>query len=141
MNSTRTVIALAILSFLAALAAGTNDIAWPRPKTPQEVYDGYVEFVRNVHAALPNTPIYYIGITPAPSRRQYWPIVQEANRLIEAHTRADPRLHYIDLTDHLLLTNGEPNTKLYGIDKLHPNVAGYRVWTSVIKPILQADLY
>ncbi len=123
------------------LFAGTNDIAWPKPKTAQQVYEGYVELVRNVHAALPETPIYCIGITPAPSRRQYWPIVQEANRLIEAHTRTDPRLRYIDLTDRLLLANGEPNTKLYRIDKLHPNAAGYRAWTSVIKPILQADLY
>ncbi|MGB8646347.1 MAG: GDSL-type esterase/lipase family protein [Anaerolineae bacterium] len=123
------------------LFAGTNDIAWPKPKPAQEVYAGYLEFVNKVHSALPDVPIYYVGITPAPSRRQYWPIVQEANRLIQAHTRTDPRLHYIDLTDKLSLPNGEPNTKLYRIDKLHPNTAGYAVWTSVIKPILETHLF
>ncbi len=123
------------------LFAGTNDIAWPRPKTAQAVYEGYVEFVRAVHAALPETPIYYVAITPAPSRRKYWPIVQETNRLIEAHTQGDPRLHFIDLNARLLRPDGTPNPKLFRIDKLHPNAAGYAVWTSVIKPILQADLY
>ncbi len=122
------------------LFAGTNDIAWPKPKTAQEVFEGYVQFVNAVQAALPETPIYYVGITPAPSRRQYWPIVQEANRLIEARTQTDPRLHYIDLTEHLLRPDGTPNPKFFRIDKLHPNAAGYVVWTSVIKPILQTDL-
>ena len=122
------------------LFAGTNDIAGSKPKTAQEVCDGYRAFVEVVHAALPETPIYYISITPAPSRWKYWPIVSETNRLIKAHTETDPRLHFIDLTNAILGPDGKPDRSLFRIDRLHPNKKGYATWTAVIKPILQADL-
>ena len=72
------------------LFAGTNDIADPKPATAQQVFEGYLAFVNAIHAILPGTPIYYISITPTPLRWKYWPIVQEANRLIQAHTRDRP---------------------------------------------------
>jgi lysophospholipase L1-like esterase len=122
------------------LFAGTNDIAGLKPKTAQEVCDGYRAFVDVVHAALPDTPIYYIAITPAPSRRKYWPIAQEANCMIYAHAATDPRLHFIDMTDVILGVDGEPDRTLFRIDRLHPNTKGYTVWTAKIKPILLADL-
>ncbi len=122
------------------LFAGTNDIAGSKPKTAKQVFDGYLAFVDRVHAALPETPIYYISITPTPSRWKYWPIVCEANRLIQAHTVTDRRLHFIDLTPVILGPNGKPNRELFRIDRLHPNAKGYASWTATIKPILQAEL-
>ncbi len=122
------------------LFAGTNDIAGSKPKTAQQVFDGYCAFVEKVHAALPDTPIYYISITPTPSRWKYWPIVCEANRLIQAHTTSDRRLHFIDLTPVILGRDGKPNRELFRIDRLHPNKKGYAQWTATIKPILQTDL-
>lgn len=123
------------------LFAGTNDIAWPKPATAQQVYDGYLAFVQCVHSTLPEIPIYYVGITPTLSRWKYWPIVQEANRLIREHTQSDSRLRFIDLTDHLLGPDGKPDRSLYRLDQLHPNKKGYVKWTAVIKPILEADLF
>ncbi len=122
------------------LFAGTNDLAGSKPKTAREVYDGYRAFVDVIRAALPDTPVYYISITPAPSRRKHWPIVQEANRLIHDYAAADPRLHFIDLTDAILGPDGKPDRSLFRIDRLHPNHKGYAVWTGRIKPILLADL-
>lgn len=123
------------------LFAGTNDVAEPQPATAQQVFDGYLAFVERVHAALPATDIYYIPITPTPLRWKLWPIANEANRLIEEHTRSDPRLRFIDLTDHLLRPDGKPDSSLYKFDRLHPNKRGYARWTAVIKPVLQADLF
>ena len=40
------------------LFAGTNDIAGSKPKSAQEVFDGYRAFVEVVHTALPDTPVY-----------------------------------------------------------------------------------
>lgn len=122
------------------LFAGTNDIADPHPATAQQVYEGYLAFVQLVRSRLPETPIYFVGITPSPSRWKYWSIVQEANRLIRKHTLSDPRLHFIDLTDQLLGPDGKPDRSLYRLDKLHPNPKGYRKWTAVIKPRLMAEL-
>jgi lysophospholipase L1-like esterase len=122
------------------LFAGTNDIAGSKPKTAQQVFDGYIAFVKAVHAALPQTPIYFISITPTPSRWQLWSIVQEANRLIQTYTKTDRRLHFIELTDAIIGPDGKPDRSLFRIDRLHPNEKGYAVWTRIIKPILQTDL-
>ncbi len=122
------------------LFAGTNDLSGAQPKTPQEVYEGYLEFVRVIHADLPGTPIYYIGITPTPSRWKHWRAAGEANRLIRARAGGDARLHFIDLTEAILGPDGKPDRKLYRLDRLHPSKQGYARWTSVIKPVLLADL-
>ena len=121
------------------LFAGTNDISGAKPKAAQEVFDGYRAFAEVVHTALPDVPIYYIAITPTPSRWKYWPIVRETNHLIKAHTETDPRLHFIDLTDVILGPDGKPDRSLFRIDRLHPNKKGYARWTAAIRPILQAD--
>ncbi|CAG0936530.1 hypothetical protein TFLX_05411 [Thermoflexales bacterium] len=120
------------------LFAGTNDISGSKPKTAQEVFESYRAFVEVVHTTLPDTPIYYLSITPTPSRWKYWPIVNETNRLIKAYTEANPRLHFIDMTATILGRDGKPDRSLFRIDRLHPNKKGYAKWTAVIKPILQA---
>ena len=122
------------------LFAGTNDIAGPKPATAQSVFEGYLSFVKCVQAALPDTPVYFIAITPSASRWKYWHIAREANHLISEYTKSDPRLRFIDLTDHLLGSDGKPDRSLYRFDRLHPNKKGYAKWTAVIKPLLMADL-
>jgi lysophospholipase L1-like esterase len=121
------------------LFAGTNDIADPRPTSAQQVFEGYLTYVGAVQAALPSTPIYYISITPTPLRSKYWPVVREANRLIQAHTQTDPSLHFIDIAGAFLGPDGLPDRRLFRRDRLHPNARGYQVWTALIKPILLAD--
>jgi lysophospholipase L1-like esterase len=123
------------------LFAGTNDLGRFNPKTAQEVFEGYVEFVETVRAALPQTPIYYIAITPTPSRWKTWPIVQEANQQIKAYTETDYQLHFIDMTNQYLGSDGRTKRDLYIWDSLHPSAKGYALWTSIIKPRLEADLF
>ena len=121
------------------LFAGTNDIADPKPATAQQVFAGYLAFVSAIQAALPGTPIYFISITPTPLRWKYWSIVQQANRLIQAHAHTDPALHYIDITGAFLKPDGLPDPRLFRADRLHPNARGYEKWTALIKPVLLAD--
>lgn len=123
------------------LFAGTNDLGSFRPKTAQEVFEGYVEFVNTVHTTLPQTPIYYIAITPTPSRWKTWPIAHDANQRIKAYTETNPRLHFIDMTNQFLGRNGRPKRDLFIWDRLHPSAKGYMLWTSIIKPILEKDLF
>jgi len=123
------------------LFAGTNDIADPQPATAKQVFDGYLAFIHAIHASLPGTPIYYISITPTPLRWKYWPIVQAANRLIQAHTLTDPALHYLDITGAFLGPDGLPDRSLFRADRLHPNARGYEKWTALIKPVLLADIH
>ena len=123
------------------LFAGTNDLGRFKPKTAQEVFEGYVEFVETVRVALPQTPIYYIAITPTPSRWKTWPIVQEANQQIKAYTETNPQLYFIDMTNQYLGSDGLPERDLYKWDRLHPSSKGYALWTSIIRPRLEADLF
>jgi lysophospholipase L1-like esterase len=122
------------------LFAGTNDISGSKPASAHQVYDGYLAFVQRVKETLPETIIYFVGITPTPSRWKYWSIAAEANRLIYEHTLTVPHLCFIDLTEHLLGADGKPDRGLYRIDRLHPNAKGYVKWTAVIKPRLEAEL-
>ena len=122
------------------LFAGSNDLAEPKSNTPEQVFDDYLSFVNAVHAELPKTPIYFISITPTPSRWNKWPEVQLANQLIYSHIKKDKRLHYIDLTDNILASDGTPDRSLFLFDRTHPSKKGYAVWTDVIKPILVNDL-
>jgi lysophospholipase L1-like esterase len=122
------------------LFAGTNDIAEPKPASAQEVFDGYLAFVKSLHSELPGLPVYYISITPTPLRWKLWPVVQEANRLIRLHTTTDSTLHFIDITGAFLDPDGRPDRQLFRSDRLHPNAKGYERWTAIIKPVLLADL-
>jgi lysophospholipase L1-like esterase len=122
------------------LFAGTNDISGSKPASAHQVYDGYLAFVQRVQETLPETIIYFVAITPTLARWKYWSIAAEANQLIREHTSTDPRLRFIDLTEHLLGADGKPDRGLYRIDRLHPNAKGYLKWTAVIKPRLEAEL-
>lgn len=119
------------------LFAGTNDIAGSKPAAAEAVFAGYCAFVEKVWASLPDLQIYYVGITPTRARWELWPLACDANRMIQAQTSTDPRLHFIDLTGQFLGPDGRPDRRLYRMDGLHPNARGYERWTAVIKPILE----
>ncbi|MBW2267344.1 MAG: hypothetical protein JRH16_02115 [Deltaproteobacteria bacterium] len=120
--------------------AGTNDIHPGNTKPPATLLATYQRFVERVRADLPNTPIYYIGITPSPMRWEVWTIAQETNRLIREFCATRSALHFIDTGPALLGGNGEPDRDYYVFDGLHLSEAGYAVWTEIIRGRLLADL-
>jgi lysophospholipase L1-like esterase len=122
------------------LFAGTNDIAGRKPATAQEVYEGYVTLVRRVKRALPGTRIYYVAISPTPSRWRYWGIACEANRLIREHSTGDGLLRFIDPTAKFMGSDGKPDRSLFRMDRLHPNKRGYAILKEAIKPAIEADM-
>lgn len=122
------------------LFAGTNDISGSNPRSPSMLFATYLGLVKVIQAELPDTPIYYIGITPTRARWQLWSLAQDANKLIGDYTKSDHRLRYIDTSPGLLDRNGEPNAELFQPDGLHLNRQGYATWTSIIKPRLTQDL-
>ena len=116
--------------------SGSNDIAGESPKSAKAVFGLYNAFVKQVHSELPNTPIYFIAISPTGARWEHREIVTETNRLIEAHTQSDANLHFIDTASALIDENGQSREDLFLGDKLHLNPKGYAVWTSIIRPAL-----
>jgi len=122
------------------LFAGTNDISGKKPATAQEVFQGYLSFIQHVRETLPNTQVYYVAITPTPSRWKLWEIASEVNKLIRDYTEENGNLHFIDPTSKFLGSDEKPIRNFFRMDKLHPNETGYRLLTDTIKPILIADL-
>lgn len=119
---------------------GTNDIEPGASKSPQVLLASYQSFVGKVRVSQPDLPIFYIGITPSPRRWAVWPIAQSTNRLIEAWSAADPNLHFIDTSDALLASNGEPDEDNYLFDGLHLSKRGYRIWREIIRQRLWDEL-
>jgi lysophospholipase L1-like esterase len=119
---------------LVVLYAGGNDINGG--KTSEQVVADYRAFVKTVHDALPDTRIAYISIAPNPARWAQVDRVRAANSLIEAHTRTDARLAFIDVFPKMLGKDGQPRPEIYVADRLHMNPKGYAIWREIVGPVL-----
>lgn len=118
--------------------AGDNDVA--AGKNARRVFDNYKKFVKLVHAGLPGTRMIYVGIKPSRSRWSLWPVMNEANMMIKDFSGKDGRLFYFDSATPLLDSDGKPNPAFFLKDQLHLNDKGYKVWTRLIRPIINEAL-
>ena len=118
------------------LYAGDNDIA--AGKTPERVLEDFKRFAAVVRGSLPGTPLYFLSIKPSYSRWSIWPNMLKANRLIERYIVKTENLVYIDVSSPMLDKNGNVRRELFIEDDLHMSAKGYRLWTSIVKPRLDA---
>jgi lysophospholipase L1-like esterase len=116
--------------------AGGNDLN--AKKTPEQVFAAFKEFVANVRAKLPETPIAYISIAGNPKRWAQVEEVKRANALIEGFTREQPKLVFIDVFHPMLGADGLPKPEIFGPDLLHMNLEGYKLWTEIVGRYLPA---
>jgi lysophospholipase L1-like esterase len=114
--------------------AGGNDIHAGR--TPEQVFDAFCSFVNKVRARQPDTPIAYLSIAGNPARWSEIAQVIRANGLIEAYTKQNPGLLFIDVFHPMLGLDGLPRPEIFGPDKLHMNPKGYQLWTTIVGPYL-----
>ena len=117
-----------IVLFIANDIAGTEN-----DKTPREVIRLFKNVVKTIRKKFPDTPVFWIGITPTERRWDVWPQIKEANNLIKNHCLKTRNLHFIDTEEFFLNEKGLPKTELFVADKLHLSVEGYKVWTTIIK--------
>lgn len=123
---------------LIVFYCGSNDIA-SGARNPAEVLDDYRAFVRAVHASLPDTRILFVSIAPNPARWHLRQAFRRANASIEAYTRTDPRLGYIDVWTHMIGVNGRPRPDLFVDDRLHMNEKGYAIWRRILAEKLKME--
>ncbi len=89
-----------------------------------------------IHAALPDTRIFYLGNIPAPIRIRFTEGYDQANQLIQKDIAARPYAHYIYARYIWSDKDGKPDQQFYIADHLHPNPAGYEKLIPVIKAAL-----
>ena len=119
---------------LIVLYAGDNDLAAGR--TPEQVRDDFVAFVKRVRRDLPDVAIAYIAIKPSAARANLLDKMREANALISRFAKSGKAIQTIDVFTPMLDSRGKPRPELFGDDGLHMNHAGYALWISTIRPFL-----
>lgn len=125
----------AILVFVGNdISGGDND------RTPREVLQFFKTLVKQIRDRNPNTPVYWIEITPTPRRWHVSDQIREANSLIRHYCEKNADLHFIPTFD--IYTNQEslPDSSLFRKDMLHLNQDGYHRWAYRIKQTLEDDM-
>lgn len=122
------------------LYAGENDLGWPSTKTPEAVLADFKRFVEIVRSRLPGTWVYFISLKLSPFRRGRWRAMREANRLVEEFARGREGVTFIDTSTAMVGPGGNPRQDLLPWYRLHMTAQGYKLWASIIKPILERDL-
>jgi lysophospholipase L1-like esterase len=90
------------------------------------------------HRQLPETKVVFIAIKPSIARLKWMEPMRQANELVEAYTKRDQRLEYIDIFTPMLDPEGRPREELFIEDNLHLNEKGYRLWQRVVRPHLSS---
>jgi lysophospholipase L1-like esterase len=122
------------------LYAGENDLAWPSRKTPESLLEDFKSFVATVQARLPGTRVYFVSIKRSPLRRGRWEAMERANQLIKEFAARCQGVVFIDTSTPMLDANGHPRPEYLPRYGVHMTRKGYELWTSIVRPILEADL-
>ena len=115
--------------------SGDNDIAGG--KTPEQVAADFAALHKAIRAELPDVPIVFLPTKPSIQRWQLVEKMRDSNRRIKQLCESDPHLIYVDTATPLLGDDGKPRAELFQSDGLHLNDAGYKLWTSIVKPLLE----
>lgn len=120
------------------LYCGENDIA--AGKTPERVAADYRRFVELMQEKLPEAKLVFIALKPSPLRWEMFEKMSAANAMIRAHASRQERVTYVDVVTPMLTARGLPRAELFKEDLLHLNTEGYKLWASLVGPLLaQAD--
>jgi predicted esterase len=118
--------------------SGSNDITVSsQDKSPEQVLETFKYVEKKVRQKHPNTPIYYIAISPNERRWAVWDKIVETNNLFKVYCEQTPNLHFIETDTKLLGKDGKYQSDLYVEDKLHFNKNGYKIWREIINQALR----
>jgi lysophospholipase L1-like esterase len=115
--------------------AGDNDIA--AGDAPEDVATDFGQLVTTIHTKLPQTRIVFIGLKPSISRWSHVEQMRAANALIREYSAHDALVSYVDIDRAMLGDDAKPRAELYDSDGLHLNGDGYKLWSSMVRPLLK----
>ena len=111
-----------------------NDISGnENDKSPLEVSQLFRKTLYIIRRKFTDTPVFWISVTPTPSRWAVWPEIKEANEMIKEICDSHRNTYFIDTEKYFLNSSGLPRGELFIEDKLHLNDEGYRIWSGIIK--------
>ena len=120
--------AKALICFVA------NDISGKdKDLSSKEVFRLFKFFTRQVHRIHPELPIYFIEITPTPSRWKVWDQISDVNSKVQRHAANQRLINFISTEKKFLGPKGRPRPDLFVSDSLHLNDKAYWLWSEIIK--------
>lgn len=105
----------------------------------EQVVRTFNRIVTRINTSYSNISIYFISIKPSVARWHKWPEAARINERVAAMASEIDFLKYVDVAGSMLDREGLPRAELFVEDGVHLNDEGYRIWTSILQPIL-ADL-
>ncbi len=126
--------------FKAILVFVANDISGrDQDRTPREVLQLFKTLVKQIRERNPETPVFWIEITPTPSRWHASNQIRKANLLIRNYCEKNTDLNFIPTFDVYTDQEGLPDSTLFRKDMLHMNQDGYNLWAKRIQQALQDE--
>ena len=120
--------AMALICFVA------NDISGKDSDlSPGEVFRLFKYFTKQVQRLHPELPIYFIEITPTPSRWKFWDQISKVNAKVQQYAASHSMINFISTQKKFLGPNGRPLSYLYVSDSLHLSDKAYHLWSEIIK--------
>ena len=116
------------------LNAGGNDLS--AGTTPEQIRDAARAFVTKVHAALPETRIYCIGLPPvrrASTMPEGFNTIRALNALLADLARTEKNVEFIDLFPAFLDEKGQHRAELFVEDGTHFSAKGYETLTGLLR--------
>lgn len=111
---------------------GENDLANNETPVDSAVtrFKRLYKLIRNYDKKI---PLAYVSIKPSPSRLEYMPKFEQANKEIKRYLRCKRNSKFINVYDAMLNEGGKPLPHIFLKDSLHMNAEGYKIW----QPIMQ----
>jgi hypothetical protein len=125
----------AVVFFVANDITGGDD-----DKTPEEVAALFAQVWQRVRAHNSDAPVFFIPVTPTPSRWSVWPTARKANSEIRQFCADKDNTWFIGTESIYLDADGQPRPGLFVGDRLHLNPDGYSRWATAIKSHLDTVL-
>ena len=122
-------------AIIAVLSTGKSAIR-NAGKSVSQVFEDYQAFVAKIHAKLPETDIFFIGLSPSIKRWQQADKEKELNGLVKNFVTSKPHLKYIETWDMVLGADGKPRKELFVADELHFSDAGNKLLAEKVRPHL-----
>lgn len=122
------------------LFVGNDIVGKPNDPAPQEVARRFSTLLDWIRSQDVSVPVFWIEVTPTPSRWDAWNNVESATRLIRNVVQRDANAYLISTAGAFLGPDGFPVTNYFVEDQLHLNEAGYQRWSGLIKAQLHAQL-
>lgn len=118
-----------------------NDLGgFDRDLQPTQLFDLYRLLVERLKADYPDCPIYILSIKFNENRVAKREDHRLFNTLMEDYAKWADGVTFVDVNSPLLRADGSVDNGYFEEDLLHVNRKGYAVWTSVLKPMLRAQL-